>query len=43
MPGGMIDVEAGVEQLAAVALVNLRSHDIGKADLPTAQFGERQR
>src|SRR6516164_386229 len=42
VPGGVIDVEPGTRQLAAVAIVNLRAHEIGKAHLLTAKLGKGQ-
>ena len=39
----MIDVEAGIDEFATVAIVNLGPHDIGEAHLPAAKFRERQR
>jgi hypothetical protein len=38
----VLDEEAGTDQLAAVAVVNLGPHDIDKAHLLTTKFAERQ-
>jgi len=43
VPGGVIDVETAIDELVAVAVVNLRPHEIGEANLPTAKLGEWQR
>ena len=43
VPGGVIDVEAVIDKLGAVALVDLAPHHIGQAHLPTVHFGEGQR
>src|ERR1700730_5155690 len=43
MPGGVIDVEAGIDQLAAVAIVDFGPHDIGQTHWFAAEFRERQR
>jgi hypothetical protein len=41
-PWGVIDKEAVIGKISAVAMMDLCPHDIREAHLPTSQFGERQ-
>ena len=42
VPWGVIDEEAVIGEIASVAMMDLRHHDIREPHLPTSQFGERQ-
>jgi len=42
VPRGVIDVESGIYQFHAVAIINLRPHDIGKMHLLTTKLREWQ-
>ena len=40
LPGGLIDVKAVNDQIAAVTAVNLAPHQIGEKHLPLPEFRE---
>src|ERR1700732_831143 len=43
VPRGVINVEAVIKDVGAIAIVNLGPHQIGQADLLAAEFWERPR
>src|ERR1700731_507004 len=43
VPRGVINVEAVIKDVGAIAIVNLVPHQIGQADLLAAEFWERHR
>jgi hypothetical protein len=42
LPGGLVDVEAALNQIAAVTIVNFAAHQIREKQLPLLKPGEWQ-
>src|SRR5580704_1317363 len=42
LPGGLVDVESALNQIAAITMVDFAAHQIHEKQLPLLKLGERQ-